>query len=58
MPEPAGTNLNVFICYAKEDLAFARELFLALRQCGVRAWMDRPPEPLVLEGILPGQDAA
>jgi outer membrane protein assembly factor BamB len=57
MPQPAGTE-SVFICYAKEDHAFARELFTALRQNGIAAWMDRPPEAFALEGILPGQDLA
>jgi hypothetical protein len=57
MPKPAGTK-SVFICYAKEDHAFAREVFTALRRNGFAAWMDRPPEAFALEGILPGQDLA
>lgn len=58
MPEPTGANPNVFICYANEDHAFAREVFAALRERGIQAWMDRPPEAFALEGILPGQDPA
>ena len=58
MPEPAGKKPNVFICYAKEDHAFAREVFAALRENGLAVWMDRPPEAFALEGILPGQDCA
>jgi outer membrane protein assembly factor BamB len=57
MPEPVGTK-SVSICYATEDRAFAREVFAALRQNGIAAWMDRPPEAFALEGILPGQDLA
>ncbi|HET7680582.1 MAG TPA: toll/interleukin-1 receptor domain-containing protein [Xanthobacteraceae bacterium] len=58
MPEPARDKPNVFICYAKEDHAFAREIFAALRENGLAAWMDRPPEAYALEGLLPGQDCA
>lgn len=58
MPELAGTEPSVFICYAKEDHAFAREVFSALRENGLAAWMDRPPEAFALEGVLPGQDVA
>src|SRR3954469_6155903 len=58
MPEPAGSKTKVFICYAKEDHAFACDIFAALRENGVAAWMDRPPEAFALEGILPGQDSA
>jgi outer membrane protein assembly factor BamB len=58
MPEPAGPNPHVFICYAKEDHAFACEVFAELRENGIHAWMDRPPETFALEGILPGQDQA
>ena len=58
MPELVGTEPSVFICYAKEDHAFAREVFAALRENGLAAWMDRPPEVFALEGILPGQDVA
>ena len=58
MPEPAGTTPKVFVCCAKEDLAFAHEVFGALRQAGLSVWMGRPPEAFALEGILPGQDSA
>lgn len=58
MPEATGVNPHIFICYAKEDHAFAREVFAALRDNGILPWMDRPPEAFALEGILPGQDTA
>jgi outer membrane protein assembly factor BamB len=58
MPEPAGKSPKVFICYAKEDHAFACEIFAALIQNGIAAWIDRPPEAFALQGILPGQDSA
>ena len=57
MPEPTVTS-QVFICYAKEDHAFACQLFEALKQNGLTARLDRPPEDFALEGILPGQDSA
>ena len=58
MPEPAGTAPKVFVCCAKQDLAFGREIFSLLRQAGIPAWIDRPPEAFALEGFLPGQDSA
>src|SRR5918996_4062147 len=58
MPELVGTEPTIFICYAKEDHAFAREVFAALRENGLAVWMDRPPEAFALEGILPGQNFA
>jgi outer membrane protein assembly factor BamB len=57
MPEPAAAK-SVFICHAKEDLGFARDVFTALRRAGISAWMDRPPDAFALEGLLPGQDVA
>jgi outer membrane protein assembly factor BamB len=56
MPEPAGHQPTVFICYAKEDQTFAGALFAALKSNGVLPWMDRPPEAFQLEGVLPGQN--
>src|SRR3954468_4562438 len=58
MPEPADAKPNVFISHAKEDHAFACEIFSALRKSGIAVWMPRPPEDFALEGILPGQDYA
>ena len=58
MPKLAGAEPSVFICYAKEDHAFARKVFATLRESGLAAWMDRPPDAFALEGILPGQDCA
>src|SRR5690242_3594175 len=57
MPEPAGVK-SIFICHAKEDLGFARDVFTALRRAGIAAWMDWPPDAFALEGLLPGQDVA
>jgi outer membrane protein assembly factor BamB len=58
MPKTDDSNPSVFICYAKEDHAFACEIFATLRTRGVAVWMDHPPEAFALEGILPGQDTA
>jgi outer membrane protein assembly factor BamB len=58
MPEPTSSIPRFFICSAKEDHAFACEIFASLRKNGIHPWMGRPPEPFVLEGILPGQDSA
>src|SRR3954465_5217995 len=57
MSEPAGPR-SVFICYAKDDVGFARALCVALRRAGISVWMDRPPEDFALEGLLPGPDLA
>lgn len=56
MPNTAGHHPHVFICYAKEDHAFACALFEALKGNGVKPWMDRPPQAFQLEGVLPGQN--
>lgn len=58
MPKPAGDRTSLYLCYARDDNAFAGEIFSALRERGIAAWMDRPPEAFQLEGFLPGQDAA
>jgi outer membrane protein assembly factor BamB len=58
MPEPARPKPDVFVAHAKQDHAFACENFAALRQHGVAAWMQRPPDDFALDGILPGQDSA
>jgi outer membrane protein assembly factor BamB len=58
MPEPAGAHSQVFISYPRQDHVFACEIFTALKDSGIDAWMDRPPEDFALEGILPGQDSA
>lgn len=58
MPEPDASKALVYIGYAREDQAFAGEIFASLRSRGFAVWMDRPPEAFQLEGILPGQDTA
>lgn len=58
MSRPAAVKPNVFISYPRHDHAFACEIFGVLKEHGVLACMDRPPEDFALEGILPGQDAA
>src|SRR5262245_37616955 len=45
----------IFISYAKEDYAFACDLYLALRAAGLEPWMDKPPAPFHGEGIQIGQ---
>jgi outer membrane protein assembly factor BamB len=57
MPDSAAAK-SVFICHAKEDLGFARDIFAALKKAGIPVWMDRPPDAFALEGLLPGQDVA
>lgn len=47
---------RIFISYASEDRAFAHELFLGLKARGFDPWMDKPPAPHQLEGLLPGED--
>jgi outer membrane protein assembly factor BamB len=54
MPEP-GIPPNVFIGYAKEDHAFACEVYQGLKAAAMLPWMDRPPEAFALEA-LPGHD--
>jgi hypothetical protein len=48
----------IFISYASEDVAYARQLYTMLRATGLAPWMDKPPDPWRAEGILPGQDWA
>ena len=43
------TGPQVFICYAREDEAFARQLYADLQQAGASPWM-------ACEDILPGQN--
>jgi len=46
---PDETDPQVFICYAKEDEAFARQLYADLQQAGVSPWM-------ACKDIWPGQN--
>ena len=45
----------IFLCHAKEDSKKVQEIYLELRAAGLRPWMDKPPRPFELEGILPGE---
>lgn len=45
----SSKSLQVFICYAKEDEAFARQLYKDLKQTGMSPW-------IACEDILPGQN--
>jgi outer membrane protein assembly factor BamB len=45
---------KVFISYAKEDYHFASGLYLELKKKGLDPWMDKPPDPYHLNGLLPG----
>lgn len=49
------TRFDCFISYAKEDHKKAQDLYLALRRAGIRVWMDKPPSPFHLEGLLVGE---
>lgn len=48
--------MSVFISYAKEDADFARDLYLGLRDAELNPWMDKPPAPHHLDGLIPGED--
>ena len=55
VPSPGGRALaaavprkSVFISYSRADLVRVRALALALRECGIRTWLD-------LDDLLPGQ---
>lgn len=45
----------IFISYAKEDHAFACELYIALFNAGLNPWMDKPPPPHQANGLQVGQ---
>ena len=45
----------IFISYAKEDHAYACELYVALKKAGLDPWMDKPPAPYDGEGLQIGQ---
>ncbi|WP_092021718.1 toll/interleukin-1 receptor domain-containing protein [Bradyrhizobium sp. OK095] len=45
----------IFISYAKEDHAFACELYLGLFSVGLDPWMDKPPPPHQINGLQVGQ---
>jgi outer membrane protein assembly factor BamB len=56
VPDHHRTQPQVFISYAREDHTFACEVYLALREKLIVPWMDKPPDPFPLEGLLPGQN--
>ncbi|WQO64669.1 toll/interleukin-1 receptor domain-containing protein [Sinorhizobium medicae] len=45
----------IFISYAKEDVAYAHKVFLALKAQALSPWMDKPPVPYQGEGLQIGQ---
>jgi hypothetical protein len=45
----------IFISYAKEDHAYACELYLALAAESLNPWMDKPPPPYEGSGLQVGQ---
>lgn len=48
--------MSVFISYAREDVATAGELYLALTAAGLEPWMDKPPAPYRALGLAPGEN--
>ena len=48
MTPEVQSNIKVFICYAREDMAIAKRLYRDLRRPGIRPWMDT-------EDLHPGQ---
>jgi hypothetical protein len=45
----------IFISYAREDHAYACDLYLALANAGLDPWMDKPPAPFEHLAIQVGQ---
>ncbi len=45
----AQNKPRVFIAYVEEDLAFARKLYRAFGDCGLRPWLDK-------KRLMPGQN--
>ncbi|XUM19471.1 toll/interleukin-1 receptor domain-containing protein [Bradyrhizobium oligotrophicum S58] len=45
----------IFISYAKEDHAYACELYRGLAAAGLDPWMDKPPAPFEANGLQVGQ---
>ncbi|HEX3937268.1 MAG TPA: toll/interleukin-1 receptor domain-containing protein [Xanthobacteraceae bacterium] len=45
----------IFISYAREDHAYACDLYRALHAAGLDPWMDKPPPPFEHLGIQVGQ---
>ena len=35
-----NTNIKIFLCYAREDMAIAKRLYADLKCVGVTPWMD------------------
>ena len=46
----------VFLSYAKEDRRRVLNVYRALREAGLRPWMDAPPKPWHREGIHERED--
>jgi hypothetical protein len=45
----------IFISYAREDHAYACELYIAFEAAGLDPWMDKPPPPHEGKGLQVGQ---
>ena len=47
---------KIFLCHASEDKDRVQQIYLEMRAAGLSPWMDKPPSPYELDGILPGED--
>lgn len=54
-PRYRFSSVSVFISYAKEDKAFAAELYEALESRKLEPWMDKPPGVFRPRGLMPGE---
>lgn len=48
MERQEQTDIKVFICYAREDMAIAKKLYKDLQRAGIKPWLD-------IEDLQPGQ---
>lgn len=48
--------MSIFISYAKEDGPRAQDIYAALRIRGLEPWMDKPPAPYAVDGLIPGEN--
>ncbi|MBK9221932.1 MAG: TIR domain-containing protein [Saprospiraceae bacterium] len=46
---------KIFISYAREDFLIAQKIYSDLKKEGLNPWMDKPPNPYELDGLLPGE---
>lgn len=47
---------KIFLSYAREDKFKVERVYLELKHAGLNPWMDKPPTPYDLSGIVPGAD--